>query len=59
MGKAFTDEERETRVAEDIWLNYFNQYLYEHGTITEKEYNRMTEKIAARTAKRSPERDAR
>ncbi len=59
MGKAFTDEERETRMAEDIWLNYFNQYLYEHGTITEKEYNRMTEKIAARTAKRSPERDAR
>ncbi len=59
MGKAFTDEERETRMAEDIWLNYFNQYLYEHGTITEKEYNRMTEKIAARTAKRSPERDVR
>ena len=59
MGKAFTDEERETRMAEDIWLNYFNQYLYEHGTITEKEYNRMTEKIAARTAKRAPERDAR
>ena len=59
MGKAFTDEEREKRMAEDIWLNYFNQYLYEHGTITEKEYNRMTEKIAARTAKRSPERDSR
>jgi len=59
MGKAFTDEERETRMAEDIWLNYFNQYLYEHGTITEKEYNRMTEKIAARTAKRSPERGGR
>ena len=59
MGKVLTNEEREKRMAEDIWLNYFNQYLYEHGTITEKEYNRMTEKIAARTAKRSPERDIR
>lgn len=59
MGKDLTDEEREKRMAEDIWLNYFNQYLYEHGTITDKEYNRMTEKIAIRTAKRSPERGAR
>lgn len=59
MGKALTDEEREKRMAEDIWLNYFNQYLFDHGTITEKEYYRMTEKIAARTAKRSPEMDAR
>jgi hypothetical protein len=59
MGKALTDEEREKRMAEDIWLNYFNRYLFEHGTISEKEYKRMTEKIAIRKAKRSPERDAR
>ena len=55
MGKVLTDEERKKRMAEDIWLNYFNQYLFENGTISEKEYKKMTEKIAVRTAKRSPE----
>ena len=29
MGKVLTDEEREKRMAEDIWLNYFNRYLFE------------------------------
>ena len=37
MGKVLTNEEREKRMAEDIWLNYFNRYLFEHGTISEKE----------------------
>ena len=41
MGKVLTNEEREKRMAEDIWLNYFNRYLFEHGTISEKEYKRM------------------
>ena len=59
MGKVLTDEEREKRMPEDIWLNYFNRYLYESKTISEKEYKRMTEKIAARKAKRYPERGAR
>jgi hypothetical protein len=59
MGKVITDEEREKRMAEDIWLNYFNRYLYESNTISEKEYKRMTEKIAARKAKRYPERNER
>ena len=59
MGKVLTDEEREKRMAEDIWLNYFNRYLYESKTISEKEYKRMTEKIAARKAKRYPERNER
>ena len=59
MGKVLTDEEREKRMAEDIWLNYFNHYLFEHGTVSEKEYKKMTELIAIRKAKRSPERDAR
>ncbi len=53
MGKEATNEERERRMAEDIWLNYFNRYLYEHGTISEKEYKKMTEKIAARDARKS------
>lgn len=59
MGKVITDEERKKRMAEDIWLNYFNRYLYESNTISEKEYKRMTEKIAARKAKRYPERNER
>ena len=45
MKKALLDEEREKRFAEDMWLNYFNQYLFENGTITEKEYKKMIEKI--------------
>ncbi len=59
MGKVLTNEEREKRMAEDIWLNYFNRYLFEQGTISEKEYKKMTELIAIRKSKRTPERDAR
>ena len=43
-----TPEERERIVAETIWLNYFNKQLFQHGTITEKEYRRMFEKIIVR-----------
>lgn len=39
---------REKEMAESIWLNYFNNYLYQHGTISEKEYKMMVEKIATR-----------
>ena len=56
--KALLDEEREKRFAEDMWLNYFNQYLFENGTITEKEYKKMIEKIAIRKAKLSHNRAA-
>ena len=58
MGKALSSEEREKRMAEDIWLNYFNRYLFEDGTISEKEYKRMTEIIALRKTKLSRERNA-
>ncbi len=46
-------------MAEDLWLNYFNRYLFETKTISEKEYRKMTELIAVRKMKRSPDRDAR
>lgn len=59
MGKVLTSEESEERLAEDIWLNYFNRYLYEQGTISEKEFKKMTELIAARKAKRSSAEKAR
>ena len=57
MGKVLTDEEREKRMAEDLWLNYFNRYLFEKGTISEKEYKKMTEKIAMRKTKPISEMD--
>ena len=53
MKRALLDEEREIRFSEDLWLNYFNRYLFENGTITEKEYKKMVEKIANRKAKLS------
>ena len=53
MKKVLADEEREKRFAEDAWLNYFNRYLFSSGVISEKEYKRMTEKIALRRAKQT------
>ncbi len=53
MKKALLDDEREKRMAEDIWLNYFNRYLFETGTISEKEYKKMTEKITTKKARLS------
>ena len=53
MRKEVKAEDREKRFAEDIWLNYFNRYLFEADTISEKEYKKMTEKIAARSARLS------
>ena len=58
MKKALSCEEREKQFADDAWLNYFNRYLFEHGTISEQEYKKMTEKIAARKAKLSRRKNA-
>ena len=44
---------REKRMAEDLWLSYFNRYLFEQGLITEQERNRMVAKIAERN-RRTP-----
>ena len=33
-------------VAAELWLNYFNQYLFERKIITESERNQMTQLIA-------------
>lgn len=35
-------------MAELIWLDYFNQYLFEQGAITEQERNRMKVLISSR-----------
>lgn len=58
MKKALFDGEREKIFAEEMWLNYFNRYLFEKGTISEKEYKQMTEKITARKTKLSHKSDA-
>ena len=49
----------EAPTIEELWLNYFNSYLFEHGTISENEYKRMTEKIAEKTARYSSLKEAR
>ena len=36
-------------MAEQLWLGYFNQTLYEKGLITESERNRMSNRIASRS----------
>ncbi len=55
MKKPKSPEERARRMAEYILLHYFNRYLYEHGTISEKEYKKMTEKIEIRGARLTDE----
>ena len=59
MEKALSNEEREKRLAEYLWLNYFNDYLLEHGTISRREHERMMEKILARKAKSLQGRESR
>ena len=51
MSRVLSENEREklgVRFAEDAWLNYFNRYLFEEGTISEKEYKKMMDRIASR-----------
>lgn len=43
-----TQKAREKQVAEEIWLHYFNNYLLEHGVITEREHRKMIVLIAGR-----------
>lgn len=56
MKKALLEDVQEVQFAENAWLHYFNRYLFEQGTISEKEYRKMTEKIANRKAKLSHDR---
>lgn len=47
-------EKKETskrQVAEKIWLNYFNECLYERGLIDEKTRNTMRVRIEAESRK--------
>lgn len=43
------DYERERRLlAEEMYLNYFNNYLYNHGVISRRDRDRMTVEIIHR-----------
>lgn len=35
-------------IAEQIWLHYYNDYLFEKGMITEQERNKLKYKIESR-----------
>jgi len=51
LNKTSADSERlEQKFSKEAWLRYFNGYLLKSGTISQKEYERMVEKIAARCA---------
>lgn len=40
-------EDEKRRVAERLWLHYYNRSLYEAGLISEAERNRMANRIDA------------
>ena len=46
----------EAAVAEELWLNYFNKYLFENKIISAKEFALMTEKIAVRCSTKKKNR---
>ena len=43
-----SNELKQRKVAEQLWLHYYNQTLFNKGLITETERNRMTNAINAR-----------
>lgn len=42
------NKEQKRSIAEQIWLQYYNQVLFERGMITEEEHNRMANRVNAR-----------
>ena len=45
-------EQRRKKMAEELWLNYFNRTLLERGVISQAEHNRMVALIANRSSQR-------
>ena len=54
--KTASANSREAAVAEELWLNYLNKYLFEHNIISAKEYELMTEIIAVRCSTKKKNR---
>ena len=42
-------EQKKRSIMEQLWLDYYNDTLYEKGVITEDERNKMRIKIKSRT----------
>lgn len=52
MNRLCVDSEKNEQLfAEESWFTYFNSYLLSSGAITQKEYERMVEKISARSSR--------
>ena len=49
-------KEEKKKVAENIWLNYYNDYLFQMGVIDEKHRNKMRLKIMEQQAGKSREK---
>ena len=45
-----TNEQRRKVLAEELWLSYFNRFLFEKRLITESERNRMMHLIVNRSS---------
>ncbi len=45
-------EMEKKKVAEEVWLDYFNEYLFEHEIIDEVTRNKLKIKIITTTKKR-------
>ena len=41
-----SDAQKKRELGDRLWLSYYNQVLYEKGTITEQERNKMALKIS-------------
>ena len=50
--KDVTIEQQKKELAELMWLNYFNQTLFEKGLISENERNKMKNNISRRKPSR-------
>ncbi len=55
--KMVNAEDRELLTAKELWLHYFNRYLFEHGTISKKDYMKMTERITVHITSQRREKD--
>ena len=57
--QTLTPQEQRKRMAETMWLHYFNQVLFSNNMITEQERNRIANRIVSRkpSAAKSPGSD--
>ena len=52
-----TNQQKRNLMAEEIWLNYFNTYLYEHKLITAEQRNKMHNEITFRCNRKRQQAD--